>query len=277
MFGFRRARQKIHELEASLSPLQIERLIRGGAREFRIGEVLKAQPAKRFKAHDLRDGGHLFEAIEPADTLLICLGDRVHRVMQPISVILQSLDERRHDVLFLKDPRRAHFDTGSPGWGETFGELIRSLRRFIRDRGYRSTVTMGGSMGGLPALRAGRLLQADRAISIGGRFAIHTARFRDRESEVEAFDPLCHCIASRCESIAVYRIGNEEDAVDAQRLARIIPSLTTLPMPGAQHNIVRDLFKLGRLDEFLAEMMDLSRPPDPQRIAAMLPGDLLSD
>ena len=39
-----------------------------------------------------------------------------------------------------------------------------------RRKGFQQIITFGDSRGGLPALRAGRLLQASRAISVGGRY-----------------------------------------------------------------------------------------------------------
>ena len=75
----------------------------------------------------------------------------------------KTLRDDPNDVIWLQDPRQLHYTRGYKWSGQVFRDHFAAARR------YRQIVTFGVSLGGLPALRAGRLLKATRAISAGGR------------------------------------------------------------------------------------------------------------
>ena len=112
------------------------------------------------------------------------------RLFLPLATFLQALDHRHYDVLIVSD--RA---------ASSFRPWHRRLRQFAsRPRpasvGFRrpaetidSVITYGTSMGGMPALRMGQLMEADRAIAAGGRFAWNVGRLLHSEAHDPGFRP----------------------------------------------------------------------------------------
>ena len=128
----------------------------------------------------------------------------------PISYVLQTLRDDANDIIWLQDPRQLHYTRRYKWSGQFFRDHFAAARR------YQQIVTFGVSLGGLPALRAGRLLKATRAISVGGRFPWHPGRLVREERSVQAFDPLCACASpSLTELVVVYSQRNEADRFNA--------------------------------------------------------------
>jgi pimeloyl-ACP methyl ester carboxylesterase len=226
---------------------------------------------KRYERTRLADGVTLYSANLGARTLIIGFCGRSARLFLPVAVFLQNLDEKAYDLLIASDVRHLHFDKGIPGFAETLPALADRLKRFADERGYSSTITYGISMGGLVALRVGEMIDGDRAISAGGRFAWHVGRLLRQEGHIGAFDTICACsVPSGRRHYAIYSENNAEDSENAARLAAIRPQWTAIPMPSDDHNFPHVIHKARKLDEYHAQIFDLSRAPDPEALRTLL-------
>ena len=113
-------------------------------------------------------------------------------------------------------------------------------------------------MGGLPALRAGLVLGARRAISMCGMFPWHIKRLMSRETGLPAFDLLCPCFAGApVELVCVYGEQRAKDRTNAEHMAAIRP-VRLIALPGiSEHNVVLELFNAGGLDALYRDLFDL--------------------
>lgn len=109
----------------------------------------------------------LYEGLgDPGDReLVIGFAGATANFFQPSPVVLQHLDEERHDLLLLRDMRQMGYREGIAGL-ESFTAVLEAARA-IASR-YQSLVVLGGSMGGAPAIFAGIRLGARRTVSLGG-------------------------------------------------------------------------------------------------------------
>ena len=106
-------------------------------------------------------------------------------------------------------------------------------------------------------MRAGRLLKATRAISVGGRFPWHPGRLLREEGSVQAFDPLCACAPpSPTELVVVYSQRNEEDENTYNTLRRTFPECIAAPVDTEKHNLMGYFYKANLLPLFLACLFD---------------------
>lgn len=187
---------------------------------------------------------------QPRGHLLIGFCGAVNRMMLPTPIFLQYTDDRRFDVLLLRDPARSHFRLGCAGFGGSFVELVAELRRRFAD--YPTISAMGASMGGLAAIRFG-VMAGVPAVSLGGRPPDDTNRIFARQGCAPAFDLLCDCLPRHPRPLAfVHSAGCVAD----RRAARAVAALTggrAVPVPGvAQHNMLAELW----LRRDLAPAMD---------------------
>jgi hypothetical protein len=104
-------------------------------------------------------------------TLIICFATRGgRRLMIPNPALLQHMDARRFDVLVVGDPWVTGFRGAVPPLGRNAAEVVESLARLELLRDYAQVRTMGLSAGSYPALLMGYRLQAERVVSMVGRF-----------------------------------------------------------------------------------------------------------
>lgn len=212
----------------------------------------------------LSPGVTLYTAGRSARTLIVGLCGRDQRLFLPVGIILQNLDHERFDLITLWDRRELHFDHGIEGYARSLPDLAARLSDFAASRGYSSIVTYGTSMGGIPAMRIGQLMEADRAIAAGGRFAWNIGRLLRNEAYIQPFDPLCHCRRTGpTEHYAIFSEDNKEDVENAERLAATCPDCRLIPMPHQDHNFPHAIQKCRRLDEYHREIFDLRCRPDP--------------
>lgn len=265
MFKFVRKGYNHIKVENDLTPLEVkERLgkLASLRSDFQIAAHLRREPPKRFLRWPVTEDVTHYRAVPSADTLIAVFNGRFRRPMVPISVFLQMLDDERFGVLLLTDREKNHFENGIFGYAESLPQLAAKLARFAEAEGYGSILTLGTSMGGLAALRAGRLLDATRAISIGGRFAWHIGRLAGTETArpIPAFDLLCGCVASETLCINLFGEHNSDDVRHAAALSRMLPSSRAIAVPIAEHNPINRCFELGRLDAFYRELFSPAEP-----------------
>lgn len=263
MFSLFKRPEVSPETEDALTPLEILALLARQPRlrdAFRVGRYLKEHAPKRFVRSTLVPGVDHCTANLGAGRLLVCFAGRTQRFMAPVSVFLQMIDDRASDLLLLFDRQKRHFNDGVDGFGNSLPALAHRISAFADQRNYRSIVTVGWSMGGLPALRAGRLMGATRAISIGGRLVWHVERLKTRTG-LEAFDPLCSCIRGETPCFLLYGGGHAADARDARIVLGMVPRSKCLEVASEKHNAVHQYFEAGSLPRLYELLTDEEREP----------------
>lgn len=186
-------------------------------------------------------------------TALICFTGSARRMMLPAATFLQALPASRFDVVMLKDEQRLHYQAGVEGYAETLAELVQRLAKDLDTGSYRRVVTMGTSMGGFPALRAGILMQADRALSLGGREMWHVGRLGrlDDYPSCVAFDALCPCAPPSPELACVFTSSFHADRRSAEIAAALRPVTFVESNLGTGHDVLFVRWKRGQLRHFL--------------------------
>jgi hypothetical protein len=267
VFEYKRLARWLLGAEPLATPMELA-LWPGAWREvFRKRRRIPLSDVKRFVRTNVGDGLELFSADKGAKTLIVAFTTRTRRIFMPAAVFLQHLDDRKFDVLVLYDFENLHFDRGTGSCNSSFAALLEQVRRIARSRGYTGLITYGTSMGGFPALRAGHILRADRAISAGGSLVWHVTRLRSGGKTVQAFDPICECsMPIRSESYVLYSEENAEDVKNAERVSAVICDAAVMPVPTRFHDFPFLIYKLGRLAEYHRQIFDLSRKPDHRRL-----------
>ena len=195
--------------------------------------------------------------------LVLAFSGSAGRLLLPTGFVLQVLPSRSVDVALLHDRSRSHYMNGIAGYASDFQALVRRLISDLRSTAYEGVFCFGTSMGGLPALRCGLLIDACRSISVGGRWPWHIRRLAvDDEANLPAFDPLCHCYsARRTNFVCVYSDGNPADRTHADRLATIF-DVEKVPVVGATgHNALDFLLTENQLGPFLNDLLGLQSEP----------------
>ncbi len=266
MFNFRRKTRREIEAE-SVDALFTAKDARPGL----AGAIGLVSGKHRYRRTEIATGVNFYSAGKSAGTLVVGFGTMKGRLSMPVFMVLDALDDTRYDLLLLSDLSKRHFDIGIGAFARTLPDLAGRIRDFAGERGHKALVTFGSSMGGFPALRAGDLMRADRSISVGGRFAWHPSRLRKVRHTIHAFEPLCACRAPFGSPFyALFSRDNASDSRHAALLAEIAPNCRTIAFPGDAHGLHYEIQLKGRLDAFFAEMLDLTREPDADRLAAML-------
>jgi hypothetical protein len=260
--------------ETKLTPREIRELVErmdrlpAGARPWLtyLSKLLGSAggPPQRYKREAWDPNVDYFtdpSAPRSGKVLIIGFSGNADRLMIPIGCVLQFLPSRRFDLVVLRDATHSHYLNGAGDYAPTVHGLAKRLTGDFKPRKYAKVFCFGTSMGGFGALRCGVLIRADRAISVGGRFHWHIRRLlHANEAAVSAFDPLCECFAqTRTGLICAYSAGNEEDRVDVERLAAILPIQRMALSNATDHNLIFALLKENRLRQFFDEVFELER------------------
>ncbi len=188
-------------------------------------------------------------------TLLVAFAGAAMRLMLPLSIVLQSLPAESHDVVLIRDPGRHHFEHGIPDYANSLLGLMQRLRADLSAERYDRVVTLGTSMGGLPALRGGTLIGADLAVSIGGQPIWHIDRLIDpNRREIPAFEMLCACGPTGPELLLLYAAGNAEDVKGADLVAMTRP-VRRIPVADQNHNILLPIVRAGLADGLIPALV----------------------
>jgi hypothetical protein len=247
---------KTVSLDNQLTPLEISELLRNPTYKhlpFAIARLLQDQPPVRYLRYELGRCVSFYSANRDASTLIIAFRGNAFRLMMPISHFLQIMEDDRYDVLVLTDAQRRHFDAGIAGYANSLLETLIRVKVFAETRSYRRIITYGTSMGGLPALRAGLWLGADRAVSIGGAFCKHPLRLMQASNEIRAFDLICACRRRRdVPVVTAFAARNERDVEQQAALNAVLPGCVAVKIDTAAHNVLHHLDQLGQLRSFYA-------------------------
>ena len=271
MFRFRRIKKWLFAAEPLATPWELAQRPAAWREVFRSRDNIALDQVRRFERTTIGDGIELYSAAKGARTLIVGLTDRNRRILMPAAIFLQHLDDSLFDVLMLNDPKQQYFDCGAGEDHSSFAALIATIADLRRSRGYSSMITYGTSMGGLPALRVGHALRADRAISVGGNYAWHIARLKSGKKLIGAFDPICECgMPLRCKAYLLYPEEHTADADDAARVVAVAADATLVAVPGENHIFPYAIYKSGGLEAYHQELFDLHRTPDAAKLRALV-------
>jgi len=167
-------------------------------------------------------------------------------LFQSSPIVLQHLDATEHDLLIIRDEDRQTYGSKGAG-GVGLDALLQRLSELSSS--YRSTVTIGASMGGAAAVRTAAALGARRGISIGGRGR------DDAGVEAEAGAGTAPHGAGT-ELWCIYGAEHHRDPEGARLLQREFPHARLVPIAGVDtHNTPQFLLRQGALSSFYALLL----------------------
>jgi hypothetical protein len=266
---------RVHiQAENALTPLEIAALIKFAHRLPRSSQLwleglitlggFDSAPPQPFCRQPLAPHIDLYrDPFVPPERKLLIFGfcGAANRLMMPISCVLQYWPADACDLVLLRDPAKLCYIFGIPPYAASLAALAQRLASEFAAEDYRRLVCYGTSMGGFVALQCGVLMQADAAISIGGRYAWHPPRLRREPTEpVPAFDPLCACNASTSTELVCYHSANPLDVQDATALACVMPVRRVALSETSEHNFLLVLRERGQLGEFYDRVFEFSGP-----------------
>ncbi len=256
--AFDRRKTQVKVSDDRLTPLEIAKLLESDREiPFAIAPLLKdGESPAAYRREAWSEDATYYTSGNGAGRLIVAFTHPGGRLGVPISSFLQMLRDDVYDVILLRDSSELQYTHGIQGLG-TFLETLKRIEDFADSKGFQQIITFGSSMGGYPALRAGRLLKARRAISVGGRYAWHPGRLMRNERSVQAFDLLCACASpSPTELVAVYSYRHELDKSAFDLLKGTFPDCSAVPINIDQHNIAGYFYKARLLPLFLACLFD---------------------
>ena len=156
------------------------------------------------------------------------------------------------DVLVFRDLSGWSFSYGVPGYANTFAGVMRAAERDFNFGRYGRIVCFGASGGGVPALAAGIMCGADRAVSVSGRFPSRSRRHRaNAVGEIEGI--VRKSSGSGTRFYIVYARESERDGSNASDIASAFDA-TVWPIGGLSgHNPIAVLHEQRKLrDLFVA-------------------------
>ena len=194
-------------------------------------------------------------------TLLVCFTTRAQRMMMPLPIFLQTIDATRFDVLIIADLARDSFLSGVPGLAPSLDALLGWLATLDSLGNYRSIRTVGCSGGGYVAIRAAQALDAERGISIAGRFekAQHLQRWRKIRRLRHRRAP------GSARLVLIYADDKPRDRKFAAAVAKVSGGeRLPLAFPDGEigHLVLDELRRRGLLGDFVRQhVCDHSNPP----------------
>jgi hypothetical protein len=210
-----------------------------------------------YKHEDISADVTLFRGRRSAKgrRLLVAMTALLGRMTVSTPAFLQCLPARKWDVLILRDSAKTHYRRGCVGYADNFPDLTEQVQRLAA--AYAGCCVIGTSMGGFPAIRMALRIQGARGVSLGGRPVVDVVRlFHDRFAGM-AFDPLCDCLPKmERDLIFVHGAENRSDLKAARQFAKIAGG-RTCGLPGiAAHGFIADIWRKGRLSQFLETVTD---------------------
>jgi hypothetical protein len=191
---------------------------------------------------------------DPGDKeLVIGFSGAAGNLYQPTPVVLQKLGGSPVDLLLLRDDDRSRYGVDHAGC-DRFLELIDTIAPVAAQ--YRSVLTIGTSMGGFPALLAGRSLGARRSVSLGGH--------ADPCPPPGISSVIRDLPGSGPDDVAcIFGAGNSRDRAGAVAQATYFRDAALFAIQGVtEHNVSHAAFRQGSLKglfELITARTDLTR------------------
>lgn len=214
--------------------------------------LAKGESAVRFESQIFSDELVLFTGMGQPRNLLVCFTDKHWHLFLPVPLFLQALGNQGFDVMIVHDRRRGRHRLGLDGLSGSLWETCQTIARKIDLTRYQSLTTFGSSMGGFAALRAGLLLNARKAVGIGGSFSNHTGWYEATSGFLPAFDEICDCAdTGKTVFELYYSINSHDDKTNALMMEQVLPGLRLFACDTRKHNIFPELDRRGTTRAFL--------------------------
>ncbi|KRB81310.1 hypothetical protein ASE00_15070 [Sphingomonas sp. Root710] len=263
--------RRLIDLENELSPLEIwdlwqrraelpEAIIAPLGRTIKM-MMLGAKDLRRFERTTLSENVFLYRGAGGAGqkTLLIGFGGNVNRLMLPTAIFLQFVPDADYDMLLLRDPTRSGYLRGVPGFGDDLVKMADAIRSHVDLGSYREVRCVGTSGGGQVALYMGLLLDARRAVSVGGRHRSLSKKVAAGDGEFTGYelDKFVQNLAPRStELINLFGAQCERDTEGARSLEKVLPQLKPVTIAAlAEHNALAYLLEQGSLSSFFSRIL----------------------
>lgn len=226
-----------------------------------LGEQLrrskKSEP-ERFFRRRLKPNLYLYAdgSSTLEKTLIIAFTGGARRLMMPLPTFLQHVDATSVDVLLLYRHGRSFYSNGISGLANSIAGLIDVLETFLKTSQYKSVVSFGASVGGVPALLTALYLGLDRGISVGG-FSLEHMRWVHIKDE-EAFKRAVDRWDGTPQLLNVFGAEHEMDKKSAQEMQKMLP-ISLVPLVGeSNHHVLDQYLQSGKLKDFLSSLFDPS-------------------
>lgn len=266
---------RIHiKLENSASPEEAINFIRNlRGKHNAIQPILDKTEKLMFEAHEkirpflrhkISDNIFHYKSANKNRNLLICFCGQANRLMMPIPVFLQFINNEIYDVLICMDPSGLCFHSGIPGFGFTLEETIKNLSYLIALGSYQQLTTFGTSGGGYASLYVGTYLNAKKAISIGGRHPFeYTSNmkiaFSKKGMSGREFDQLLLSKLNKAETNiqVIFANENNSDKKSAQIFSKQLLNVNLYPIEDTDdHNVLKYLREKQKLTVFLNDLLN---------------------
>lgn len=220
-----------------------------------------------FRRRDLAESVTLFEgeaATGVPRCLVVAFTGIAQRMNIPAAAFLQALPAASCDVVLLRDPARAAFLTGVPGYAPDLGALATRLVADLPPGAHAGGLRcIGASAGGAAALYFGLLAGARRAVSVDGA---HPSALRLRfapEADRGALDAAIAGVEPRgTVLLSVHGASQAQDALRARLLALGLPGTRSIGVAvEGGHGLFGPLLAAGALRRFLAGILLADAPP----------------
>jgi len=221
---------------------------------------------RQFERRKLSENINLYQSGKRKKNLIICFCGKANRLLMPIPVFLQHIPDDLYDVVVLMDPSGLCFHNGVPGFESGIQKCLDKLSRRLPLAAYTNVTTFGTSGGGCAAIYSGVYLQANLAISIGGRHPLNynstNAEFSKIGLTGDEFDRLLKGMGGNLKTTikVVYGDLHTEDKISALTFYEHLANVKLVPIAGsAEHSPFVFLMKQSKSNPFFNALLDDSR------------------
>ena len=223
-----------------------------------------SEKIRLFVRHKISTNVFFYNSDNINKKILICFCGNANRLMMPVAVFLQYIDEKIYDVLVLMDPSKLCYHSGIPDFGFTLKESVNKLSDIISEKKYEQVYTFGTSGGGCASLYIGAYLNAKKAISVGGRHPLDYLDFKNTKLLSEKnlsgseFDKLLSMRRNeyRTNIQVIYNDRHEEDKKSAINFKKHLKNVNLLSIDGESHNVFHELRKKQKLKLLMDDLFN---------------------
>lgn len=221
-----------------------------------------SEKIRPFVRHKISTNVFFYNSDNINKKILICVCGNANRLMMPIPVFLQYINEKIYDVLVLMDPYKLCYHSGIPDFGFTLKESVNKLSDIISKKKYEQVYTFGTSGGGCASLYVGAYLNAKKAISVGACHPLDYKNTKLRLSEKNLsgseFDKLLSMRRNeyRTNIQVIYSDRHDGDKKSAINFTKHLINVNLFPIDGESHNAFEELRKKQKLKLLMDDLFN---------------------